>query len=88
MDDGNWADYFYSDFSKAEDGAVRSIKLGVEEEAAIKILTGDCLHHCSMLVSEASLQELGLSDLGPEGTLLLPLPLLGLIYFPCILTIF
>ena len=88
LEDANWADYFYSDFSKAEDGAVRSIKLGVEEEAAVKILTGDCLHHCSMLVSEASLQECGLSDLGPEGTPLLPSPLLGLIYFPCVLTIF
>ena len=46
---------------------MRSLKLGVEERAAIKILTEDCLHHNSLLISEASLQEHGLSDLGSEG---------------------
>ena len=87
LNDGNWADYFYSDFSKAEDGPVRSLKLGVEEEAAITILTGDCLHHCSLFVSEASLQEHGLSDLGPEGIplfLSLPRPFIYL-FLLCVL---
>ncbi|KAL1833360.1 hypothetical protein ACET3Z_003011 [Daucus carota] len=46
---------------------MRSLKLGVEEEAAIRVLTGDNLHHCSLLISEASLQLHGLSDLGPEA---------------------
>ena len=67
MEGGDWADYFYSSFSRAEDGAMRSLKLGVEERTAIKILTEDCLQHSSLLISEASLQEHGLSDLGPEG---------------------
>ena len=67
MEGADWADYFYSDFSRAEDGPMRSLKLGVEEEAAIKVLTADNLHHCSLLISEASLQLHGLSDLGPEG---------------------
>ena len=79
LNEGDWADYFYSNFSKAEDGPVRTLKLGVEEEAAIQILTGDCLHHCSVLVSEASLQEHGLSDLGLEGNLLLPLVIWALL---------
>ena len=67
MEGADWADYFYSHFSRAEDGTMRSLKLGVEERAAIKILTEDCLHHSSLLISEASLQSHGLSDLGPEG---------------------
>ena len=67
MEGGDWADCFYSSFSRAEDGAMRSLKLGVEERTAIKILTEDCLQHSSLLISEASLQEHGLSDLGPEG---------------------
>ena len=67
MEGADWADYFYSHFSRAEDGTMRSLKLGVEERAAIKILTEDCLHHTSLLISEASLQSHGLSDLGPEG---------------------
>ena len=53
--------------SRAEDGTMRSLKLGVEERAAIKILTEDCLQHTSLLISEASLQSHGLSDLGPDG---------------------
>ena len=55
---------------------MRSLKLGVEEEAAIKVLTADNLHHCSLLISEASLQLHGLSDLGPEG--------MPFLYFACI----
>ena len=68
MEGASWEDCFYSNFSRAEDGPVRSLKSGLEEEAAIRILTGDNLHHCSLLISEASLQAHGLSDLGPKGT--------------------
>ena len=84
LDDGNLADYFYSDFSRAEDGAVRSLKLGIEDEAAIKILTGDCLHHSSILISEASLQEHWLNDLGPEGNPLSPLIFWAFYLFICL----
>ena len=67
MEGADWDECFKPNFSRAEDGPVRSLKLGVEEEAAIRILTGDNLHHSSILISEASLQEHGLSDLGPQG---------------------
>ena len=79
MEGASWEDCFYSNFSRAEDGPVRSLKLGLEEEAAIRILMGDNLHHCSLLLSEASLQAHGLNDLGPKG---IPLILMSsLLYF-------
>ena len=82
MEGADWADYFYSDFSRAEDGTMRSLKLGVEEEAAIRVLTGDNLHHCSLLISEASLQSYGLCDLGPDGMPLYISYIYLLLFFP------
>ena len=67
MEGCDWDDYFRPNFSRAIDGPVRSIKLGIEEEAAINILTADNLQHCNLLISEANLQAHGLSDLAPEG---------------------
>ena len=75
LEGADWNDYFFSDFSRAEDGAISYLKLGVKEEAAIRVLTRDNLHHSSMLISEASLQEHDLSDLGSKGMPLFIFPI-------------
>ena len=63
----SWENYFRPNFSKSVDGSLRDLKLGIDEDAAIKALTADNLHHCALILSEGNLQALGLSDLGPEG---------------------
>lgn len=67
MDGANWGDFFRLNFSKAVDGSMRDIKLGVDERAAIEILTTDGTNHCAQLISEGSLQAAKLSDLGEQG---------------------
>jgi hypothetical protein len=67
LEGDNWDHFFRPNFCKAEDGPMKYLKLGVEEEAAIAILTNDNLHHCANLISEDSLQANGLSNLGPDG---------------------
>lgn len=62
-----WDHFFRPNFSKSIDGSLRDLKLGIDEDAAIKAITADNLHHCALILSEGNLQGLGLSDLGPEG---------------------
>ena len=80
MDGADWDDCFKPNFSRAKDAPVRSLKLDVEEEAAIRYQTGDNLHHSSILISEASLQQHGLSDMGPTSIFF---SLLFLIFVTC-----
>lgn len=55
MDWENWVDYFRLSFTRAVDGALMDLKLGVNEINAVATLTGDSLHHCVDLILEASL---------------------------------
>lgn len=67
MDGDGWGNYFRSNFSLAEDWAMRSFKLGVDEDASIHLLVEDDLHYCTLLISKTSFEKHGLSDLSPES---------------------
>ena len=55
LEEYNWEDFFRPEFSRAIDGPVQDLKLGVDELAAVATLTADCAHHCATLISEDSL---------------------------------
>ncbi|KAK1392679.1 hypothetical protein POM88_011735 [Heracleum sosnowskyi] len=67
LDGDDWNNYFCPNFTRATDGSLRSLKLGVDDLAAIQLLTDDCLHHCNLLISEDNLQAMGLSTLEPRA---------------------
>lgn len=67
MEGEDWPNFFRPSFSKAVDGVLWDLKLGIDEIVAVAILTGDCMHHCANLVLEESLQEHNLNDLGEQG---------------------
>ena len=62
----NWDDFFQPEFSRAVDGPIQDLKLGIDELPAVATLIADCDHHCPTLISEDSLQKYGLSKLNKQ----------------------
>ena len=85
LEEDNWDEFFRPDFSRAVDGPVRDLKLGVDELAVVATLTGDSAHHCAILISEDSLQRYHLSGLTEQGILPFSLFLPLLMFVLCFL---